>query len=146
MFVYLFSHMAMTSTKGPDGIGDYKPRSNDFLRYVGTGASSPEATGDLGYLCQAAADAPPPRPKQGYVGAVGWGWQHNQLLNSGALLSNMQIKKTDLRTALEDRMTHRFQSDHTSPHSGTHTASSRGKNMTDDSQQVNTKFHRDSQS
>uniref|UniRef100_A0A8C2ZB26 Uncharacterized protein n=2 Tax=Cyclopterus lumpus TaxID=8103 RepID=A0A8C2ZB26_CYCLU len=95
---------------GPDGIGDHRPRLNYSPRYVGAGVSSPEATGDLGYLCQAAPDAPPPKPKQGYVGEVGWGWQHNQLLNSGALLSNMQMKKTELRTALEDRVTHGFQS------------------------------------
>ncbi|KAA8588633.1 uncharacterized protein C4orf45 [Etheostoma spectabile] len=94
---------------GPDGIGDYTPRSNYFPRYIGVGASSPEATGDLSYFCQAAPHTPPPTPRQGYVGEVGWGWQYNQLLNSGTLLSNMQIKKTELRTALEDRVTHRFQ-------------------------------------
>ncbi|XP_070769049.1 protein SPMIP2 [Enoplosus armatus] len=115
---------------GPDGIGDYRPRSNYFPRYIGVGASSPEATGDLSYLCRAAPHAPPPMPKQSYVGEVGWGWQYNQLLNSGTLHSNMQIKKTELRTVLEDRVTHRFQN----------------KQMTDDSLQVNTKFHRDSQS
>ncbi|XP_056294866.1 uncharacterized protein C4orf45 homolog [Pseudoliparis swirei] len=98
---------------GPGGIGDYRPRSSYPPRSVGAGVSSPDATtaGDLGYLCRAAPDAPPPMPRQGYVGEVGWGWQHNQLLNSGALLSNMQIKKTELRTALEDRVSHRFQSD-----------------------------------
>ncbi|XP_074505279.1 protein SPMIP2 [Sebastes fasciatus] len=96
---------------GPDGIGDYRPRSNYFPRYIGAGASSPEATGDLSYLCRAAPHAAPPMPKQSCVGEVGWGWQHNQLLNSGTLLSNMQIKKTELRTALEDRVTHRFQSE-----------------------------------
>ncbi|XP_038554527.1 uncharacterized protein C4orf45 [Micropterus salmoides] len=117
---------------GPDGIGDYRPRSNYFPRYIGVGASSPEATGDLSYLCRAAPHAPPPMPKQSYVGEVGWGWQYNQLLNSGTLHSNMQIKKTELRTALEDRVTQRFQSEQ--------------KNMTNDSLQVNTKFHRDSQS
>ncbi|XP_035506368.1 uncharacterized protein C4orf45 [Scophthalmus maximus] len=92
---------------GPDGIGDYRPRSNYFPLHVGVGASSPEATGDLGYLCRAAPAAPPPVPRRSYVGEVGWGWQHNQLLNSGTLLSNMQIKKTELRTALEDRVTQR---------------------------------------
>ncbi|XP_051276641.1 uncharacterized protein C4orf45 [Dicentrarchus labrax] len=116
---------------GPDGIGDYRPRSNYFPRYIGVGTSSPEATGDLSYLCRAAPHAPPPMPRQSCVGEVGWGWQYNQLLNSGTLLSNMQIKKTDIRTALEDRVTHRFQS--------------KQKNMTDDSPQVSTKFHRDSQ-
>ncbi|KAK9518414.1 hypothetical protein VZT92_023720 [Zoarces viviparus] len=96
---------------GPDGIGDYRPRSNYSPRYIGAGASSPGATGDLSYLCRAAPHAPPPLPKQSYVGEVGWGWQYNQLLNSGTLLSNMQIKKTEVRTALDDRVTHRFQSD-----------------------------------
>lgn len=77
---------------GPDGIGDYRPRSNYFTRYIGVGATSPEATGDLSYLCRAPPDALPPIPRQSYVGEVGWGWQYNQLLNSGTLLSNMQIK------------------------------------------------------
>ncbi|XP_035016547.2 uncharacterized protein C4orf45 [Hippoglossus stenolepis] len=94
---------------GPDGIGDYRPRSNYFPRHIGEGASSPEATGDLSYLCRAAPCAPPPMPRQSYVGEVGWGWQYNQVLNSGTLLSNMQIKKTDIRTAVEDRVAHRFQ-------------------------------------
>nr|XP_040028627.1 uncharacterized protein C4orf45 isoform X1 [Gasterosteus aculeatus aculeatus] len=96
---------------GPGGIGDYRPRSNYFPRSIGVGASSPEATGDLSYLCQAAPDAPPPTPKHGRVGEVGWGWQYNRLLNSGTLLSNMQIKRTEVRTALEDRVTQRFQGD-----------------------------------
>ncbi|XP_042274531.1 protein SPMIP2 [Thunnus thynnus] len=116
---------------GPDGIGDYRPRSNYFPQYIGVGASSPEATGDLSFLCRAAPNAPPPIPRQSFVGEVGWGWQYNQLLNSGTLLSNMQIKKTELRTALEDRVTHRFQD--------------KQANMMDDSQ-VNTKFHRNRQS
>eukprot|EP00064_Thunnus_orientalis_P016473 superscaffoldBa00003278_g16539 len=97
---------------GPDGIGDYRPRSNYFPQYIGVGASSPEATGDLSFLCRAAPNAPPPIPRQSFVGEVGWGWQYNQLLNSGTLLSNMQIKKTELRTVLEDRVTHRFQDKH----------------------------------
>ncbi|XP_072251376.1 protein SPMIP2 [Leuresthes tenuis] len=94
---------------GPDGIGDYRPRSNNFSQYIGVGASSPEATGDLSYLCRGAPQAHPPMPRQSYVGEVGWGWQYNQLLNSETLLSNMQIKKTELRTALEDRVSQRFQ-------------------------------------
>ena len=56
------------------------------------GASSAEATGDLRYLCRGTTHEPPPMPRQGYVGEVGWGLQYNQLLNSGTLLSNMQIK------------------------------------------------------
>ncbi|TKS72040.1 hypothetical protein D9C73_006113 [Collichthys lucidus] len=110
---------------GPDGIGDYRPRSNYFPRYIGVGASSPEATGDLSYFCRAAPLAPPPMPKHSHVGEVGWGWQYNQLLNSGTLRSNMQIKKTDIRAALEDQVTQTFQS--------------KQKNITDDSHRVNTK-------
>lgn len=94
-FGYLFTffpHMSTVSAPGPDGIGDYRPRSNYFPRYIGVGASSAEATGDLRYLCRGATHAPPPMPRQGYVGEVGWGLQYNQLLNSGTLLSNMQIK------------------------------------------------------
>ncbi|XP_074530626.1 protein SPMIP2 isoform X2 [Halichoeres trimaculatus] len=94
---------------GPDGIGDYRPRSDYFPRYIGVGASSPGATGDLSYLCRAAPHAAPAAPRQSFVGEVGWGWQYNQLLNRGALQSNMQIKKSDIRTALEDRAAQRFQ-------------------------------------
>ncbi|TWW55354.1 hypothetical protein D4764_09G0004030 [Takifugu flavidus] len=47
-------------------------------------------------------------PRRSYVGEIGWGWQYNQLLNGEALLSNMQIKKTDLRTVLEDRVAQSF--------------------------------------
>lgn len=90
-FNFLFSRVTCFSP-GPDGIGDYRPRSNYFPWYIGAGALSPEATGDLSYLCRAAPHAPPPTPRQNYVGEVGWGWQYNQLLNSGTLLSNMQIK------------------------------------------------------
>ncbi|KAL6117275.1 spmip2 [Pungitius sinensis] len=97
---------------GPGGIGDYRPRSNYSPRSIGVGASSPEATGDLGYLCRAAPQGGgPPTPRHSHVGEVGWGWQYNQLLNSGVLLSNMQIKRTEVRTALEDRVTQRFQGD-----------------------------------
>ncbi|XP_060903606.1 protein SPMIP2 [Labrus mixtus] len=101
---------------GPDGIGDYRPRSNYFPLYIGVGASSPESTGDLGYLCRAAPHAPPPVPRQGYVGEVGWGWQHNQMLNGGTLHSNMQIKKTEFRSALEDKATQRFQNEQDREH------------------------------
>nr|XP_057920277.1 uncharacterized protein C4orf45 [Doryrhamphus excisus] len=94
---------------GPDGIGDYRPRFNHSPQYVGVGSLSPEATGDLNYLWRAAPNAPPPLPKQAYVGEVGWGWQYNQLVNNGSLHSGMQIQKTDVRNALEDRASHRFQ-------------------------------------
>uniref|UniRef100_A0A3B5QC49 Chromosome 23 C4orf45 homolog n=1 Tax=Xiphophorus maculatus TaxID=8083 RepID=A0A3B5QC49_XIPMA len=76
--------------------GDYRPRSNYFPLYIGVGATSPEATSDLSYLCRAAPDAPPPAPRQSFVGEVGWGWQYNQLLNGDRLLSNMQIKETQI--------------------------------------------------
>ncbi|XP_037117624.1 uncharacterized protein C4orf45 isoform X2 [Syngnathus acus] len=52
---------------GPDGIGDYRPRFNQSP-YVGVGALSPGATSNLSYLWRAAPDAPPPLPKNGYVG------------------------------------------------------------------------------
>ncbi|KAK2848842.1 hypothetical protein Q5P01_008676 [Channa striata] len=93
---------------GPNGIGDYRPRSNYFTQYIGVGALSPDATGDLSYLFRAPPFAPPPMPRHSFVGEVGWGWQYNQLLNSETLHSNMQIKKTEFRTALEERMTHGF--------------------------------------
>ncbi|XP_041845988.1 uncharacterized protein C4orf45 [Melanotaenia boesemani] len=94
---------------GPDGVGDYRPRSNYFSQYIGVGSTSPETTGDLSYLCRAAPNTHPIMPRQSYVGEVGWGWQHNQLLNRGTLLSNMQIKKTEFRATLEDRVTQKFQ-------------------------------------
>ncbi|XP_017272930.1 uncharacterized protein C4orf45 [Kryptolebias marmoratus] len=111
---------------GPDGIRDYRPRSNYFPLYVGVGATSPEATTDLSYLWRAAPHSRPPLPRRRYVGEVGWGWQHNQLLNRDVLLNNMQIKKTELRVALEDRVTQKFQSQQ--------------KNTIDDSQEVSSKF------
>ncbi|KAG7517279.1 hypothetical protein JOB18_003422 [Solea senegalensis] len=94
---------------GPNGVGDYRPRSGYFPLYIGVGDVSPEATGDLAYLWRAAPNAPPPKPKQGYVGEIGWGWKHSQLLNRGTLHSNVQIKKTEFRATLEDRVTQRFQ-------------------------------------
>ncbi|MEQ2211852.1 hypothetical protein XENOCAPTIV_018466, partial [Xenoophorus captivus] len=93
----------------PDGIGDYRPRSNYIPLYIGVGTTSREATSDLRYLFQAASQAPPPVPRQSCVGEVGWGWQYNQLLNGDRLLSNMQIKKTEIRQTLEDRVTQMFQ-------------------------------------
>ncbi|MED6245176.1 hypothetical protein ATANTOWER_032590 [Ataeniobius toweri] len=94
---------------GPDGIGDYRPRSKYIPLYIGVGTTSREATSDLRYLFRAAPQAPPPVPRQSCVGEVGWGWQYNQLLNGDRLLSNMQIKKTEIRQTLEDRVTQTFQ-------------------------------------
>ncbi|XP_008324862.1 uncharacterized protein C4orf45 homolog [Cynoglossus semilaevis] len=94
---------------GPGGIGDYRPRSGYFPQYIGVGTASPDATGDLSYLWRASPQAPPPLPRQSYVGEIGWGWQYSQHLNSGTLDSNVQIKKTEFRTTLEDRVTQRFQ-------------------------------------
>ncbi|XP_031615413.2 uncharacterized protein C4orf45 [Oreochromis aureus] len=116
---------------GPDGIGDYRPRSNYFTRYIGVGATSPEATGDLSYLCRAPPDALPPIPRQSYVGEVGWGWQYNQLLNSGTLLSNMQIKKTDIRASLENRVTQKFQSTNSTDSRGGTGVKVKGPNETE---------------
>ncbi|XP_061832473.1 protein SPMIP2 [Nerophis lumbriciformis] len=94
---------------GPDGVGNYRPRLHHSPQYVGVGSLSPEATGDLTYLTRAAPHAPPPLPKHALVGEVGWGWQYNQLVNSETLHSGMQIKKTDVRIALEERASHMFQ-------------------------------------
>ncbi|XP_020773277.2 uncharacterized protein C4orf45 homolog [Boleophthalmus pectinirostris] len=94
---------------GPDGIGDYRQRLCDFPRYIGEGGGSSESTGDLGYLWRAAPHTPPHRSRDSYVGGVGWGWYYNQRLNQEALLSNMQIKKTDIRAAVEDTVAQRFQ-------------------------------------
>uniref|UniRef100_A0A672ZY68 Uncharacterized protein n=1 Tax=Sphaeramia orbicularis TaxID=375764 RepID=A0A672ZY68_9TELE len=85
-----FGHRSLVL--GPDGIGDYRPRSNYFPQYISEGSGSPEATGDLSYLFRAAPLAPLSTPKQSYVGEIGWGWRYNQQLNGGTLLSNMQIK------------------------------------------------------
>ncbi|KAM6923534.1 peptidyl-prolyl cis-trans isomerase D [Xenentodon cancila] len=115
---------------GPDGVGDYRPKQNDFCRYIGVGAASPEATGDLSYLFRAAPHARPPMSRQSSVGEVGWGWQYNQLLNNGTLLSNMQIKKTEFRAQLEDKVTQKFQNNQ--------------NNKMDDSQGGDGKFHRNS--
>ncbi|KAK1804334.1 hypothetical protein P4O66_020355, partial [Electrophorus voltai] len=94
---------------GPDGIGDYRARRSDFPRNIGIGPLSPEATGDLNYLYRAAPHTPPPLPKHGYTGGVGWGVGYGFALNSGNLLSNRQIKLAEFRSALEDRITHRYQ-------------------------------------
>ncbi|XP_028314942.1 uncharacterized protein C4orf45 homolog [Gouania willdenowi] len=87
---------------GPDGVGDYRPRSGYFLQHIGVGAASPEATGDLGYLWRAAPDVHPAQPRCSFVGEVGWGWHYNQLLNSRTL-------KTEFRASLEDKVTQKFQ-------------------------------------
>ncbi|XP_029917287.1 uncharacterized protein C4orf45 [Myripristis murdjan] len=150
---------------GPDGIGDYRPRSYDFPHHIGVGNPSPESTGDLGYLSRAAPGAPPLLPKQSYVGGIGWAWQYSQLLNSGALLSDMQIKKSELRTALEDSVTHRFQNPEqavpqapdkqSASQSRTHINDtdstdkrkhSAGNSVMDASQHVSTGFQRDGES
>ncbi|KAK6299053.1 hypothetical protein J4Q44_G00305630 [Coregonus suidteri] len=102
---------------GPDGIGDYRARLIDFPRYIGVGPLSPMGTSDLIYLCRPAYCTPPPMPKQCYIGGVGWGMQYHQLLNSRTLLSSMQIKRAEFRSALEDRVTHRYQNPwHAPPH------------------------------
>ncbi|XP_049615055.1 protein SPMIP2 [Syngnathus scovelli] len=83
---------------GPDGIGDYRPRFNQ----------SPGATSDLSYLWRAAPDAPPPLPKNGYVGEVGWCWQYNSMLNHNTLRSGMQIKKSITRMEVEEQASYKF--------------------------------------
>ncbi|CAL8304232.1 unnamed protein product [Arctogadus glacialis] len=93
---------------GPDGVGDYMSRRLD-PRYVGSGTPSQEASGGLEYLTRAPPPAPgvpgvwgvPRSTPPPCVGAVGWGWSYSQQLNSTALLSNMQIKKSEMRTGEE---------------------------------------------
>ncbi|XP_072296371.1 protein SPMIP2 [Eucyclogobius newberryi] len=99
--------------RGPDGVGDFRPRRCDFPRYIGEGGGSTEATGDLGYLWRAGPHTLPHRPRDSYVGGVGWAWHYNHRLNQDALLSDLQIKKTDIRAAVEDTVAQRFQ---TAPH------------------------------
>ncbi|XP_078809983.1 protein SPMIP2 isoform X1 [Oryzias latipes] len=94
--------------KGPDGVGDYRPKLTDFPHHIGVGPVSHEATGDLGYLWRAAPHAPPTTARHSYIGEVGWGWQYNQQLNQSTLLSNMQIKKTELRASLEVSASQKF--------------------------------------
>ncbi|KAL0974327.1 hypothetical protein UPYG_G00218890 [Umbra pygmaea] len=94
---------------GPDGIGDYRARLIDSTRYTGVGPLSSEATGDLSYLCRPSPCQPPPMPRQSYVGEVGWGLKYHQQLNRETLLNNKQIKRTEFRSMLEDRVTHRYQ-------------------------------------
>ncbi|XP_053734642.1 uncharacterized protein C4orf45 homolog isoform X2 [Synchiropus splendidus] len=84
---------------GPDGVGDYRPRSGSIPRFIGEGSTSCETTGDLQYLTRAAPGAPSPAPRACHVGEVGWGWEFNQQLNGQTLRSNMQIK-TEVRVAL----------------------------------------------
>ncbi|KAL6479835.1 hypothetical protein MHYP_G00108680 [Metynnis hypsauchen] len=94
---------------GPDGIGDYRARLSDFTHSIGVGPLSPEATGDLTYLYRAAPHMPAPLPKQCYAGGVGWAVHYGSTLNSTTLLSNKQIKLGECRSALEHRITHRYQ-------------------------------------
>ncbi|XP_010898295.2 uncharacterized protein C4orf45 [Esox lucius] len=102
---------------GPDGIGDYRARLIDFPRYIGIGPLSPEGTSDLSYLCRPALCNLPPMPKHCFTGEVGWGLQYHQHLNRQTLHSNMQIKKAEFRSALEDRVTQRYQNPwHAPPH------------------------------
>ncbi|KAM8848596.1 protein SPMIP2 isoform 1-T1 [Synchiropus picturatus] len=91
---------------GPDGVGDYRPRSGSIPRFIGEGSTSSETTGDLQYLTRAAPGAPSPAPRACHVGEVGWGWEFNQQLNGQTLRSNMQIKKTEVRVALGDGQNH----------------------------------------
>ncbi|KAM9833158.1 protein SPMIP2-like [Syngnathus typhle] len=92
---------------GPDGFGDYRPRSNQSPN-VGMGALSPGATSDLSYLWRAAPAAPPPLPKNGYVGEVGWCWQYNSMLNHNTLRSGMQIRKSITRMEVEAQASSKF--------------------------------------
>ncbi|XP_035283324.1 uncharacterized protein C4orf45 homolog [Anguilla anguilla] len=93
---------------GPDGIGDYRPRTSDLPRYIGERPMAQGETGDLGYLWRPAPGAPPPKPKHCYVGAVGWGLPYSWALNERAMQSNMQIKLGEFRTALEERMIYSY--------------------------------------
>ncbi|XP_062405603.1 protein SPMIP2 [Sardina pilchardus] len=94
---------------GPDGVGDYRTKQQDFPRSIGIGPLSPESTGDLNYLLRAAPGTPPPGPKHCYAGGVGWGVQYSGALNGRTLLSDNRIKRGEFRSAMEDRITHRFQ-------------------------------------
>ncbi|XP_053487772.1 uncharacterized protein C4orf45 homolog [Ictalurus furcatus] len=89
---------------GPDGIGDYRVRLCDFPHSIGIGALSSGATGDLNYLFRPAPCAPALLPKHFYVGEVGWGIEHGLRLNARTLLSNTQIKRSEFRSAMEDRI------------------------------------------
>ncbi|XP_026796608.2 uncharacterized protein C4orf45 homolog [Pangasianodon hypophthalmus] len=94
---------------GPDGVGNYRVRLCDFPHSIGIGALSSEATGDLNYLLRPAPCAPAPLPKHCYVGGVGWGIEHGLRLNARTLLSNTQIKRSEFRSAMEDRISQIFQ-------------------------------------
>ncbi|KAG7328894.1 hypothetical protein KOW79_007068 [Hemibagrus wyckioides] len=87
---------------GPDGIGNYRVRLCDFPHSIG--ALSSEATGDLNYLFRPAPRAPAWLSKHCYVGGVGWGIEHGLRLNTRSLLSNTQIKRSEFRSAMEDRI------------------------------------------
>ncbi|XP_063044089.1 protein SPMIP2 [Engraulis encrasicolus] len=94
---------------GPDGIGDYRTKQYDFKGFIGIGPKSPESTGDLDYLFRAAPGTPPQLPKDHYVGGVGWGVQYCGAINANALHSAHRFKRGEFRTALEDRITHKYQ-------------------------------------
>ncbi|GAA6090043.1 uncharacterized protein C4orf45 homolog [Tachysurus ichikawai] len=92
---------------GPDGIGNYRVRLCDFPHSIG--AVSSEATGDLNYLFRHAPCALPWLPKHCYVGGVGWGIEHGLRLNARSLLSNTQIKRSEFRSVMEDKISQIFQ-------------------------------------
>ncbi|KAK2839045.1 hypothetical protein Q7C36_013859 [Tachysurus vachellii] len=94
---------------GPDGIGNYRVRLCDFPHSIGIGALSSEATGDLNYLFRHAPCALPWLPKHCYVGGVGWGIEHGLRLNARSLLSNTQIKRSEFRSVMEDKISQIFQ-------------------------------------
>ncbi|KAJ8383220.1 hypothetical protein SKAU_G00039980 [Synaphobranchus kaupii] len=89
---------------GPDGIGDYRPRTVDVSQYIGEGPMAPGETSDLRYLWRPAPGTPAPKSKQCYVGAVGWGLQYSGALNKRTIHNNTQIKLGEFRTALEERV------------------------------------------
>ncbi|XP_012679813.1 uncharacterized protein C4orf45 [Clupea harengus] len=94
---------------GPDGIGDYRTKQHDSPRFIGIGPLSPESSADLDYLFRAAPGTLPPLSKDGYVCGVGWGLEYSFALNARTLLSDNQFKLGEFRTAMEDRITHRYQ-------------------------------------
>uniref|UniRef100_A0A8C5LV09 Sperm microtubule inner protein 2 n=1 Tax=Leptobrachium leishanense TaxID=445787 RepID=A0A8C5LV09_9ANUR len=94
---------------GPDNIGDYRPKHADFTRYVGEFIPLEEGTSDADYLYRAAPNTPHPRPKEMYVGGIGWGVSAFSYLNRRELISDFQIKLCGFRQACEDTISHRYQ-------------------------------------